>query len=323
MTKAACLLVLAVTLMVVAARFDAPTAAAERSPGRLSVVATTADLEAIVKRVGGSEVATGHLFRGCILRADLAVDPAAMSRLVTADAVVWSGFFQESSAVHAAIERLPGDQRAGLGQPLWIDVSPDTARVNVPVSSCEAYVDVQFMHGNPFVWLNPENAPIIARNVAEGLARLRPERGEGFRANAADFARDLGVRTQEWRRELAVLGGVKVFFTHCGWSNLARLGGPSLITCRKTPGSLPPAEVLAGQLVEQGVDVIVVDPNTPPEYGETFRRRTTARVLVVPSSLSELPAATEYAELFDNLVTRLCEARPTPPVEASPARREP
>ncbi|MCU0294219.1 MAG: metal ABC transporter substrate-binding protein [Thermoanaerobaculaceae bacterium] len=323
MRRASHLQVLAVAAAAIVAQTGVSAIAGESAPARLVVTTTTADLEAITRRVGGGEVATVHLFRGCILRPDLAVEPAAMSRLLEADAVVWSGFFGESSAVHAAIRALPAERRGELGQPFWIDVSRDTARVNVPVSSCEAYVDVQFMHGNPLVWLNPGNGPAIARNIAEGLARLRPERGETFRANAEVFAREVSDRIEVWRRDLAGLADVKVFFTHCGWSNLARLGGPTFITCRKTPGSLPPAELLAGQLAEQGVDVIVLDPSAPPEYGEAFRRRTTARVLTVPSSLSELPGATEYAELFDNLVRRLREAQPAPKGDEATPRRTP
>jgi len=278
---------------------------AQQATRPLVVAATTADLEAIVARVGGDQVVTFHLFEGCVLRRDLAVSEAALERLPSADAVVWSGFFNESSAIHASVEALPEQQRRSLKQPAWIDISLDCARVNVPVSSCEGYVEPQFMHGDPFVWLNPENAGVIARNVADGLGRLRPAQAEGFRANAGRFAVEMEGHLARWRDDLATLEGVKVFFTQCGWLNFARLGGPSIMACRATPGSLPEPQTLAGQIDEQRVDVVVLDPNTPPEYGETFRRSTRATVIVVPSSLRDLPAAKTYPELFDNLISRL------------------
>ena len=90
---------------------------------RLSVAVTSADLEAIVKRVGAGEVDTFSLFRGCVLRTDLPVESSALDRLVTADAVVWSGLFHESSAIHASVDKLPPARRARLGHPQWIDVS--------------------------------------------------------------------------------------------------------------------------------------------------------------------------------------------------------
>jgi ABC-type Zn uptake system ZnuABC Zn-binding protein ZnuA len=111
-----------------------------------------------------------------------------------------------------------------------------------------------------------------------------------------------------WREDLASLQGLKVFFGQCGWTNFARLGGPTILACRTSPGSLPSPALLARQISEQGVDIVVVDPNTPPEYAEEFRRSTSAKVIVVPSSLTDLPGATGYPDLFDNLIKRLREA---------------
>lgn len=292
-------------LVVAAAAASAPGLRAQQSPPRLVVAATTADLQAIVARVGGDRVDAFHLFEGCVLRRDLAVSATALGRLPEADAVVWSGFFNESSAIHSSIEKLPDERRRSLRQPTWIDISLDCARVNVPVSSCEGYVEPQFMHGDPFVWLNPENAGVIARNVADGLGRLRPDAAGQFRANAGRFAVEMEGHLARWREELADLDGVKVFFAQCGWLNFARLGGPSIMACRATPGSLPEPQALADQIDEQHVDVVVLDPNTPPEYGETFRRSTDATVIVVPSSLRDLPSANTYPELFDNLIAQL------------------
>ncbi len=296
----------AMLALAVATRIERPARAEQER--RLHLAVVTADIAAIVQRVGGGDVVTSNLFRGCILRKGLEVEVGALDRLVAADAVVWSGFFGESAAIHAAIERLPATRMAGLSQPLWIDVSRDAVRVNVPSSSCDGFVDIQFMPGDPFFWLNPENGAIIARNVAAGLACLRPERGAYYAANADGFALELGGHIQRWRRELASLAGVKVFVAQCGWANLTRLGGPTIITCRTSPGTLSRADLLAEQINAQDVQIVVVDPNTPPEYSEVLRARTHARVVTVPSSIADLPGAHSYPALFDNLVQRLREA---------------
>ena len=89
---------------------------AQQAASPLVVAATTADLEAIVARVGGVQVDAFHLFEGCVLRRDLTVSTAALVRLPRADAVVWSGFFNESSAIHASVEALPEEQRRTLTQ---------------------------------------------------------------------------------------------------------------------------------------------------------------------------------------------------------------
>ncbi len=277
-------------------------------PRRLTVAVTTADVEAIVKAVGGDDVDTFSLFRGCILRRDLQVEEGAVDRMAKADAIVWTGFFNESSAIHASVEGLPAVRRAALGRPLWIDVSPGAARVNVPTSSCEGYVELQFMHGDPFFWLNPRNGSVIARNAAEGLSLLRPERAATFVAREKTFSATLAADIGRWQRELAQLSGLRVFSAQCGWQNLSQLGGPRFITCRKPPGELDPPATLAAQVQAQSVDIVIVDPNTPLAYAEAFRHTTTARVITVPSSIADLPGATSYGDLFDNFIRQLRSA---------------
>lgn len=285
---------------------DSATTAARRSERAIAV--TLPDIEAIVRAVGGHDVATFSLFRGCILRRDLLVEPDAMDRLLAADAVVWTGFFGESSAIAASLDKVPAARRAVMRQPAWIDVSRDAARVNVPVSSCEGYVEPQFMYGDPFFWLNPRNGAVIARNVADGLARLQPDRRQYYADNAERFSRALDADIARWVRELDQVRSLRIFSTQCGWQNLAQLGGPTFLSCRKPPGALDTPEALAAQINEQSVDLIIVDPNTPPEYAEAFRARTRAKVVTVPSSVGGLPGSRSYAALFDNFLDVLTTA---------------
>ena len=299
-----------------AASFALYRAAADTAPpsrhSPLAVAVTVPDIEAIVKAVGGSDVATFSLLRGCLLRRDLLVEADVTSRLLVADAVVWTGFFGESSAIAATLDRLPPEQRTKLRQPAWIDVSRDATRINVPVSTCEGYVEPQFMYGDPFFWLNPRNGRVIARNVADGLARIRPERRQFYADNADRFAATLDADIGRWTAQLAALKPFRVFTTQCGWQNLAQLGGPTFLTCRNSPGTLDAPEALADQLSAQSVDLIIVDPNTPPKYAEVFRARTKVKVVTTPSSIGNLSGSRSYSTLFDNFIQVLRTAL-TPP----------
>lgn len=279
-----------------------------RSAAPLQVAVTVKDVEAIVQRVGGGEVETFTLFRGCILRKDMQVEPAVRERLLRADAVVWTGFFNESAAIHESVRLL--DRKGEEGRrPLWIDVSRGAARINVPISSCEGYVEVSFMQGDPFFWLNPKNGAVIARNVAEGLALLRPEKKEAFFARAEQFAREMEGHIERWQEALAPLKELRIFSAQCGWQNFSQIGGPTFAACKSTNGVLPSPASLVDYVKGLKADVVIVDPNTPPEYGRAFREGTSARVLEIPSSLDALPGGRAYPDLFDNLVKALSAAR--------------
>lgn len=202
-------------------------------------------------------------------------------RLLRADVVVWTGFFNESAAIYERVKGAPALAESHR-RPRWIDVSRGASRVNVPTSTCEDYVEVSFMYGDPFFWLNPKNGGAIARNIAEGLAELRPEKRSLFLANARSFRTALNADIQRWQRELRPVEKLKVFSTQCGWQNFAQIGGPSFATCKGTPGQLPTPEVLAEHIRAMGCEVVLLDPNTPATYDHAFREQTKARIVEVP-----------------------------------------
>ncbi len=280
--------------------------------GKLSVAVTEPDIEAIVKVVGGDQVDTFTLFKGCILRKDLMVESAVRGRLLKADAVVWTGFFNESAAIHDSVRLLDKAEARPMKQrPVWINVSLGAKRVNVPMSTCDAYVEISFMYGNPFFWLNPANAPVMARNVAEGLAEMRPDKKAYFLANAEAFDRQIKADISRWQAALKPLSGLRVFTAQCGWQNFSQIGGPTFAACTEKPGELPSPQTLVEHVKKMKVQVVIVDPNTPPEYGRAFRAGTKAKVIEVPSSIEDIPGAKTYQALFDNMVKALKDAAKT------------
>jgi zinc/manganese transport system substrate-binding protein len=284
-------------------------ASAQAAPGhRLAVAAAEPDIAAIVKAVGGDRVEVFSLFSGCIIRKDLRVEAAARDRLKSADVVVWTGFLAESAAITSVLAPTGEAAKSGA-QPRWIDVSRGAARVSVPVSTCEGYVDMDFQQGNPFFWLNPRNAGVIARNVAEGLATLDPAQAGAYLDSAKRFGEEADRRVAGWQAALAPLSGLVIFSTQCGWHNFAQIGGPTFVVCKSTPGQLPSPATLVAYVNEQKVEMVLVDPHTPIEYTLAFRSGTPAKVVEIPSSIEGIKGATSYFDLFDNLVKTLVGAK--------------
>ena len=276
--------------------------------GKLLVAVTEPDIEAIVRVVGGNQVDTFSLFKGCILRKNLAVEPAVLARLAKADAVVWTGFFNESAAINAALDKgtpAAASKEAGAG---WIDVSKGAARVNVPTSTCFGYVDPSQMEGDPFFWLNPQNGATIARAAAEGLGDLRPDKRAYFLANAEAFQKAVAGDIVRWKKELEPLSNLRIFSAQCGWQNFSKLGGPTFVVCKGTPGVLPTPKLLVDHVKEMKAQIVIVDPSTPPEYGKAFRQEPGLKVIEVASSIEGIPGAKSYTALFDHLIKALQEA---------------
>ncbi len=284
--------------------------AAQPKEGRIAVAVAVSDLEPIVRAVGGSQVDTTNLFKGCILRKDLAVEPGAKARLMASEAVIWTGFLNESAAISAVLREAAAASHKDLDLK-WIDVSKGTARTNLPTSNCSGYVDAAFAAGDPFFWLNPENGGTIARHIARGLADLRPASRAMFMANAASFQKGLAKDSQRWKTALKPLHNLRIFSAQCGWQNFSSMGGPQFVVCKGTPGELPSPQALLAHIRAMKADLILVDPNTPPEYVEAFRERSGLKVLEVSSSIETIHGAVTYSALFDNLI-RVLQAQSKP-----------
>jgi len=271
--------------------------------GRITVAVAVIDIEPIVRAVGGGQVDTVNLFKGCILRSDLKVESTVKARLALSEAVVWTGFLNESAAISDVL-RNAGSVRKGT-EPKWIDVSRGTVRTNLPTSTCSGYVDPAYASGDPFFWLNPENGGKIARQIARGLGELRPASRALFLANAEAFQKGLAKDIERWKAALKPLHGMRVFSAQCGWQNFSAMGGPEFLVCKGTPGELPNPQKLLLHIKQMKADFILLDPNTPVEYAEAFREHSNLKVIEVPSSIETIHGATTYSALFDNLVMTL------------------
>lgn len=110
---------------------------------------------------------------------------------------------------------------------------------------------------------------------------------------------------QPANEELQPLSDLRVFSAQCGWQNFAKLGSPAFAVCKGTPGILPTPQLLIERVTQLGAQIVIVDPNTPPEYAEAFRERSGVKVIEVASLIEKIPGANSYSTLFDNLVRAL------------------
>ncbi|GLH69707.1 hypothetical protein GETHPA_12400 [Geothrix rubra] len=288
----------------------ASAARTRQKEGPITVAVAVTDLVPIVKAVGGGQVEAVNLFKGCILRKDLQVEPPAAARLTAAEAIVWTGFLNESAAISTVL-RAGGAATGRPADPKWIDVSKGTIRTNLPTSTCTGYVDPAYAAGDPFFWLNPENGGRIARNLAKGFGDLRPASRAAFMANAEAFQKALANDIVRWKAALKPLHGMRVFSAQCGWQNFSAMGGPAFVVCKGTPGELPSPNALLMHIKQMKADFILVDPNTPQDYVEALREHSNLKVVEVPSSIEDVRGGTSYSALFDNLV-RILQSQAKP-----------
>ncbi len=190
-----------------------------------------------------------------------------------------------------------------------IDVSRGIRLKNIPDSLSRIQGDVH-AYGNPHYWLDPENGRIIARNIAEGLSRMYPDKRNLFQTNLTAFDEKLKVKIQEWANRLARYRGEGVVVYHDSWPYFLdrfQLSGAGYLEPK--PG-IPPSpkhlKELAETMKEKHIKVIVREIYQENRAPKKLAAESGAIVVKLPSEAGQTGGS--YFSLIDEDVQKLEEA---------------
>jgi zinc/manganese transport system substrate-binding protein len=134
--------------------------------------------------------------------------------------------------------------------------------------------------GNPHYWLDPRNAGAVARDIAEGLARV-----DAARAKQADAAYERGVAT------VKNLPSRAIFTYHKSWSYLADAFGLEVVaTVEPVPGINPTArhlEDLVQTAKARKVTVLLQEPYFSQDAGKFLARDANVRPITMSSACDD------------------------------------
>lgn len=274
---------------------------------RLNVVATTPDLGALARAVGGDLIDVKTLAKATEDPHFVDAKPSHIVTLNHADVLIEGGAELEIGWLPPLIESARND-RIATGSPGLVIASQGIRMLEVPSTLDRARGDVHAL-GNPHFLVDPLNAKIVAGEIADHLAQLDPASAAAFKANLAKFNSAIDARMGEWQRLLAPYRGAKVVTYHNDFVYLAeRFGLKVAETLEPKPGIAPSAAHLA-RVIEtmkaQNARAILVQPYQNRKTAETVARQTGARVLDVSQQPGALKGTDTYVDLMDTLVRTL------------------
>jgi zinc/manganese transport system substrate-binding protein len=278
---------------------------------KLNVVATTADLASIASEVGGKHVEITTLARPTEDPHFVDPKPSFIVKLNRADALIEGGAELEIGWLPPLLQgaRNPKILPGGSGD---IRANAGVEMLEVPTQLDRSKGDIHAA-GNPHFLVDPLNAKIVARNIAEAFSKLDPGSASDYRANCERFSSALDAKLAEWTKKLAPCKGECVVAYHNSWVYFAaRFGFKIDLFLEPKPG-IPPtpahlAEVIT-QMKERRAHVILVDYYLDRRTAETVAARTDATVVPV----SQFPGAIKgteqgYIALLDYLVDSVAKA---------------
>jgi zinc/manganese transport system substrate-binding protein len=249
----------------------------------LRVVASTPDVADITRQIGGDRVSVVTIAEGTQDPHKVPVKPSFVTKLHRADALVVQGLGLEHAFIPALIEAarngniLPGAKG-------YIDASLYIQPLEVPTSQNRTQGELHPL-GNPHFNLDPVQAKLMARAIAEGLERVDPPGASTYRDGLAGFTALLDRKIAEWQELAAPLRGVKTVSYHQDLVYLARRYGLELVGTIEvkpgipaTPGHL---EELLATMQHQQVKLVIREVSYDPGLAESLAERTGGRVATI------------------------------------------
>lgn len=282
---------------------------ADAAQARLAVIATTPDLAAIARAVGGADVDVRAIARPAEDPHFVDAKPSHAKLLNGADMLIEGGAALESGWLPPLLETARNPKLAP-GAPGLVVASSGVTLRDVPTELSRAQGDVHPM-GNPHYLLDPVNGGIVAGTIAAAMAALDPSGAERYRANLAAFRTALDKKLGEWTQLMTPCRGLKIVTYHKNFDYLtARFGLEVVGMLERKPG-IPPSPGYIAELVpimkQAGVKLLLVEPNRERQIPDFVAEKSGARVLPLPI-MPGGPEAPGYLDLIDFDVRQIAGA---------------
>jgi ABC-type Zn uptake system ZnuABC Zn-binding protein ZnuA len=245
---------------------------------RLKVVATTTQVADFVRSIGGEKVRVTQILKPNVDPHDYEPSPADIQAFAQADLVV----------------------KNGVGLEKWLDEVVSSAGFHGTTVDASKGVSIiagdgseEEKAGDPHIWHNPQNAEIMARNIAAGFEAADAADKAFFEANLAAYIRKLDELDTWIAQQIGSLpaGQRKLVTNHDAFHyyvnryHLTFIG--SIIPSFDTSAELSGKSIsgLVAKIKSTGVKAIFSESSLPPKTAEAIGRQAGVKVEAGEDSL--------------------------------------
>lgn len=273
---------------------------------QIRVVTTYPELASIVKEVGGGRVSANSLARWQDDPHQVTPRPSLALEISRANLFVRTGMDLDLWADDLLAAARNG--RVIKGSAGYVDCSVGIRKLEVPTGRVDASQGDIHLYGNPHYLLDPVNAKIVAKNIAEGLKRIDPAGANQYDTGYSRFAKQIDDALPRWQKALTPLKGEPILTYHKTWAYfLLRFGLREFGTIEPKPG-IPPSPGHLRSLIDRmkigNCKVILIDHFRSRRFPDTIARETGAKVVVAPIMVGS-EGTKDYIGMIDTIVNRL------------------
>jgi zinc/manganese transport system substrate-binding protein len=277
---------------------------------KLNVVATTPDIAAIAREVGGDHIDVTTMAKPTEDPHFVDAKPSFIVKLNHADVLLEGGAELEIGWLPALLDQSRNTKLSG--PPGHVKCSDGVQLLEVPSTLDRSKGDIHAA-GNPHFLVDPANAKIVAQNIANAFSELDSKSAADYRANAKKFTDALDAKIAEWQKTLAPYKGHQIVAYHNSWLYFGKRFGLVIDLFLEPKPGVPPTPTHLAEVITKmradNVHVIIVDPYLNRRTAETVASKTSATVVDV----TQFPGGVKgteggYIQLLDYLVNSVAHA---------------
>jgi ABC-type Zn uptake system ZnuABC Zn-binding protein ZnuA len=285
--------------------------AATRAAAAINIVATTEDLAALAREVGGTKVNVDAIARGYQDPHYVEPKPSFILKLHSADLLIVVGREMEIGWLPPLINQ-SRNAKIQAGADGYLDASQQVHILEIPTGQITRAMGDVHPQGNPHYWLDPANGRRIAQTIQQKLSLMSPADAKYFGDQYAAFDRKLADAEKRWDSMLAPYSGLKIVTYHRSWPNFADRFKLDVMGYVEPKPGIPPSPSHTLELIQemkrQNVKIIIMEPYFDQKTPNAIGRDTGAKVLVMMPSVGGDKTITDYIKLFDFDVNMLVSA---------------
>ncbi|WP_052480842.1 zinc ABC transporter substrate-binding protein [Gilvimarinus agarilyticus] len=271
----------------------------------LEVVVSIKPLAMIAERIVGDDAKVHTILPAGVSPHEFALRVSDMRLINDADLAFWvgpelEGFLQKPFAALPAAKVLTA---GNLGSIHWPTPSPGQHDHDSEHSHTHSHAEGR----DPHIWLNPDNAMVLARALAVQLGQVRPGSADIYSERAEQFSRDIAALDERLRQQLAPVKDQGFAVYHDGYRHLVahyQLNQVDYVTL--TPERRPGARhlyELEEHLKHEAV-CLFVEPYADTSAASTLASRVGLRTGVL-DPLASATSLLSYQDLMAGLATAL------------------
>src|SRR5689334_18238003 len=268
----------------------------------LNVMASTEDLAALAREVGGQHISVESIARGYQDPHFVEAKPSFLLKLQKADALIVVGLDLEIGWLPPLITQ-SRNARIQPGAAGYLDASAAAAILDKPTGAVTRAMGDVHPLGNPHYWLDPENGRRIAKAIADKFSQLDPEDAALFAKQYQDFDKRLQDADKRWLQDMAPLKGTQVITYHNSWPNFANHFSIQVSGFVEPKPGIPPSPVhtleVINQIKKDQIKLILVEPYFDLKTPNAIAQQSGAKVVVMLPSVGGVPEVKDYLQLFD------------------------